>query len=154
MAESQRMQNGGRLEEWVGLSPGADRGSGIMRNRPFEAVSSDRGLLGMRGMRERPRSRDSGSSGRLRMVCEPSRAGGPAPAPLQVPAVKEPDVPSIAAGSATPPAWHGCRAEPAPRMPPQAAHWHSGPPSAKKSLKPSGDKLYCALALSWEECQG
>jgi hypothetical protein len=76
-----------------GVVPGTDRGSRIMRNTPFEAVSSDHDLVRMWGMRERPRSRDSGSIGRLCMLCEPPRAGRPAPAPLQVPAVKTPICP-------------------------------------------------------------
>ena len=53
---------------WVGSSPGTGSRLRSMRNRPFEAVSSDRGLLGMWGMRDRPRSRDSGSNGGLRML--------------------------------------------------------------------------------------
>ncbi len=37
------------------------------------------------------------------MLREPPRAGSPPPAPLQVPAVKKPDLPSTTAGSATTP---------------------------------------------------
>ena len=37
------------------------------------------------------------------MIGEPPRAGSPAPAPLQVPAVQKPDLPTTTAGSATTP---------------------------------------------------
>ena len=93
----------------MGLSPGADRDSGIMRNRPFEAVSSDRGLLGLWGMHERPRSRDSGSSGRLCMLRgAPERMGDATHSPGA--RRSKTDLPTTTTESATPSARRGGRA--------------------------------------------
>jgi hypothetical protein len=117
MAESRRMRflNGGHLEDGWGRARGRGRGSGIMRDAPLEAVWSDRGLSGMWGMRERPRSRGPGSSGPSCMLRgAPTRMGErhtPAPGArrsMRPLTLSHPRVPTTTAR-------HGRRAEPALR---------------------------------------
>ncbi len=68
--------------------PGDGSRGASMHNLPTKPLRPDRGVLRMWGMRGVPRSADLRSIGRLCMLCEPPRAGRPAPAPVQVPPLK------------------------------------------------------------------
>jgi hypothetical protein len=84
-----RAENGGHLERGAS-SARPDRRPASMHNTPLEPLWADRGLRGMWGMRERPRSREPRSSGRLCMIGEPPRAGGAAPTLSRCPPFNRP----------------------------------------------------------------